>query len=157
VAHAKHLTVLIALLLLSACTPGGIAATGGGGGSGGTPSIVDVSLSAFPATSIPAGMAGGFSPVVSTLAVGSSVRFVNTDSFAHTATAIPNATTFPSGSPFNSSATTASGSAISGAWSAGALQAGQTSQTFTIDRAGTYLYGCFFHYGAPMRGEIVAL
>ena len=24
------------------------------------------------------------------------------------------------------------------------------------DKPGTYLYGCFFHYTAPMRGAIIA-
>jgi plastocyanin len=36
------------------------------------------------------------------------------------------------------------------------MQAGSGSQTVAADKAGTYLYGCFYHYGAPMRGAIVA-
>jgi plastocyanin len=45
---------------------------------------------------------------------------------------------------------------VSGGFSSGAMQAGSSSQSITVDRAGTYLFGCFFHYGAPMRGAIVA-
>jgi plastocyanin len=84
------------------------------------------------------------------------VQFVNSDSFAHTATAIPGASTFPASSPFSVSAQQQSGTAISSAWSSGTLQAGQASQLIQIDAPGTYLFGCFFHYGAPMRGAIVA-
>jgi plastocyanin len=90
------------------------------------------------------------------VAVGSQIRFTNSDGFAHTATLIPNATSFPSGSVFDVSALTQKGSAISGPWTSGTMPAGTSSQILTVDRAGTYLYGCFFHYGAPMRGVIVA-
>ncbi len=98
----------------------------------------------------------GYLPDTVTVPVGSSIRFTNSDGFAHTATLIPGATSFPSGSPFNVSALTQSGSTISQPWTTGALQAGTSSQTITVDAAGTYLFGCFFHYGAPMRGTIVA-
>jgi plastocyanin len=159
VARTQRITFALAIATLAGCTPGGVATSGisGGGGGAGVPAAINVSLSAYPASSIPPGMSGGFSPAISTLAVGSSVRFTNTDTFAHTATAIPGATTFPAGSPFSASAQNASGTSISSAWSSGTLQAGQSSQTLTIDKPGTYLFGCFFHYGAPMRGEIVAL
>ena len=50
----------------------------------------------------------------------------------------------------------ARGTTLSGGFSSGALQPGSSSQTITADRAGTYLFGCFFHYGAPMRAAIVA-
>jgi plastocyanin len=147
----------VTIATIAGCTPGGVISTAGTSGGGNGPGIVNVSLTAYPATSTPAGTSAGFSPAISTLGVGSTVRFVNTDTFAHTSTAIPGATTFPAGSPFGTSALNASGSTISGAWSSGTLQAGQASQTITIDKSGTYLFGCFFHYGAPMRGEIVAL
>ncbi len=157
-ARLDLLALACALASLAACTPGGMpSGTIGGGGSGGGPAVVNVSLSAYPASSLPVGMSGGFSPASTTLAVGSTVRFVNVDTFAHTATAIPGATAFPASSPFGASAQTASGSALSGAWSSGTLQAGAASQVITVDAPGTYLFGCFFHYGAPMRGEIVAL
>ncbi len=96
----------------------------------------------------------GYSPDVLTVAVGTHVQFVNTDSFAHTATSIAGST-FPAASPFDGSALTASGSALSAGWSSGTLQAGAASPVFTADQPGTYLFGCFFHYGHPMRGEIV--
>ena len=156
-ARTHRIALALALAALAGCTPGGIASGGANtGGSGGGPGIINVSLTAYPVTTIPAGTSGGFNPASSSLSVGSTVRFVNTDSFAHTATASPGASTFPSGSPFGSSALNSSGTTISGAWSSGTLQAGQASQTITIDKPGTYLYGCFYHYGAPMRGEIVA-
>lgn len=150
-------TIALAFIAsLTACTPGGMSASSTYGGvSGGNTAIVNVNLSAYPATAVSAGTAGGYSPATITVAVGSTLRFVNTDSFAHTASSV-NATTFPSGSPLTSAATTSSGATLSGGWSSGTLQAGQSSQLLTVDKAGTYLYGCFFHYGAPMRGEIVA-
>jgi plastocyanin len=93
--------------------------------------------------------------VMLTVPVGTTLRFVNTDGFAHTATKISGTTTFPGPYPFNGSALTQSGSALSGAWTTGALNAGSASQTFIADQAGTYIFGCFFHYEAPMRGVIV--
>jgi plastocyanin len=133
-------------LLLAACTPGATATPGASSGGTGVTTI-DVNLTQHP---------DGYSPDVTTVPVGSAIRFVNSDGFAHTATAIPGATSFPAGSPFTGSAQTQSGTAISQAWSSGTLAAGAASQTITIDRAGTYLFGCFFHYGAPMRGTIIA-
>ena len=116
---------------------------------------IDVSLTAHGASSTPYGQAGGYAPAVTSVAVGSTIRFINSDSFAHTATMVPG-NTFPVGSPIASSSQTPSGAQLSAAWSSGTLNAGQSSQSFLADRAGTYLYGCFFHYGAPMRGAIVA-
>jgi plastocyanin len=137
--------VAIAVLLLAACTPGAVAPSTSSGGSGVT--TIDVSLTAH---------IDGYLPDVTTVPVGSSIRFKNSDGFAHTATAIPGASSFPAGSPFTASALTQSGTAISGAWSSGSLAAGDSSQTILVDRAGTYLFGCFYHYGSPMRGTIVA-
>jgi plastocyanin len=139
-------TVLLTVLLLAACTPGALAPTGSSGGGSGVTTI-DVNLTQHT---------DGYAPDVTTVPVGSSIRFVNSDGFAHTATAIPGATSFPAGSPFTASAQTQSGNAISQAWSSGTLAAGAASQTILIDRAGTYLFGCFYHYGSPMRGTIVA-
>ena len=93
-------------------------------------------------------------PSVVTVALGSTVRFVNVDSFAHTASSFDGAT-FPAGSPLGSSALTAFGPTLSGGWSSGNLAAGAASPPVLADKAGTYLYGCFFHYGAPMRGAIL--
>ena len=96
----------------------------------------------------------GYSPDVLTVAVGTRIQFTNTDSFAHTATSI-SAAAFPAASPFDGAALTASGSALSTPWSSGNLTAGATSSVFVADRSGTYLFGCFYHYGHPMQGEIV--
>jgi len=63
---------------------------------------------------------------------------------------------FPAGSPYSTSAQTQSGNAISQNWSSGTLPGGASSQTLLVDKAGTYLFGCFYHYGGPMRAEIVA-
>lgn len=149
--------IALAIVAVQGCTPGGVMSSApSGGGSNGAPAIVNASLSAFPAAPTSAGLGGGFSPLTSTLAVGSTVRFVNADSFAHTASAIPGST-FPASSPLGASAQTSFGTLISGSWSSGTLQAGTASQVLTVDKPGTYLFGCFFHYGAPMRGQIVAL
>ena len=142
----------VTLGILAACTNGGVPTSSGG--SGGV--TIDVNLTLSVPTKTQYGESGGFKPAITTVAVGSQIRFVNTDSFAHTATIIPNAQTFPSGSPFNVSAVTQHGTTLSGGFTSGALQAGSSSQTITADRPGTYLFGCFFHYGAPMRAAIIA-
>lgn len=142
-------------LLLAACTPGAMPAQGGSSG-GGSVTTIDVNLTQHAPTQTPQGTSGGYAPAVTTVAVGSAIRFTNSDGFAHTATLIPNASSFPSGSVFDASALTRKGSVISNAWTSGTLQPASSSQILTVDRAGTYLFGCFFHYGAPMRGVIVA-
>ena len=140
------------LAVLAACTAGGVpTSTGSGGGV-----TIDVNLTLNAPVSTPYGQSGGYSPPVTTVAVGTQIHFTNTDGFAHTATLIPNATTFPSGSPFGISAQQQRGTSLSGGFSSGVLQPGSSSQSITADRAGTYLFGCFFHYGAPMRAAIVA-
>lgn len=141
------------IVLLAGCTPGAAGlATGGGGPAA---QVIDVNLTLHAATQTPAGMSGGYAPPVKTVAVGTVIVFTNSDSFGHTATLIPNAASFPAGTPFSSSAQSQSGSTASQGFSSGTLQAGQSSQPITLDHAGTYLYGCFFHYGAPMRATIV--
>jgi plastocyanin len=142
----KRCALALTALLLAACTNGAITPTSSSSGGNGVTTI-DVNLTQH---------ADGYAPDVTTVGVGSSIRFVNSDGFAHTATAIPGATSFPAGSPFSASALTQTGSAVSQAWSSGTLAAGASSQTILIDRAGTYLFGCFYHYGSPMRGTIVA-
>lgn len=142
----------VALLALTACTNGGIATSSGA--SGGV--AIDINLTLSQPTKTPYGESGGYTPPITTIAVGSQIHFTNTDSFAHTATEIPNAQQFPSGSPFNIQAIKQYGTNLSGGFSSGALQAGSSSQSLTVDRPGTYLFGCFFHYGAPMRAAIVA-
>ncbi len=149
----KRRPLSIALLaLLGACTAGGVPTTTGGGGG----VTIDVNLTLHAPSSTPYGQSGGYAPAVTTVAVGSQIRFMNSDGFAHTATLIPNAQTFPSGSPFGISAQQQRGTTLSGGFSSGVLQPGTSSQSITVDRSGTYLFGCFFHYGAPMRAAIVA-
>lgn len=145
-------------ILLAGCTPGGTLGSTAGGPSGGAQvTKIDVNLTLHSSASqIAQGSAAGYSPVLATVPVGSFVQFTNSDGFAHTATAIQSATAFPASSPFTLSAQTQSGSAISTPWSSGTLQSGQSSQLIQINSPGTYLFGCFFHYGAPMRGAIVA-
>jgi plastocyanin len=150
VIRRSFITVLLGLL--AACTGGGIP-TSSGGSAGVT---VNINLTLNAPSKTPYGQSGGYAPPITTVAVGSQIRFMNTDSFTHTATEIPNAQTFPSGSPFGLSALMQHGATLSSGFSSGALQAGSSSQTVIADRAGTYLFGCFFHYGAPMRGAIVA-
>ncbi|MBV8345236.1 MAG: hypothetical protein JO190_09635 [Candidatus Eremiobacteraeota bacterium] len=144
--------IAIALGALAACTGGGVPASSGGGGG----ITLNVNLTLNAPVGTPYGESGGYDPPVTTVAVGSQIHFINTDSFTHTATLIPSATEFPKGSPFGLSALMQHGTTLSGGFSSGALQGGSSSQTITADRAGTYLFGCFFHYGAPMRAAIVA-
>jgi plastocyanin len=155
----KKLLAPILLALVSACTPGGAGLGGGGGTVPITGKIVtiNVSLTLYSLTQTPAGPALGYSPEVTSVNVGDGIKFFNQDSFSNTATLIPNATTYPAASPFGFSATKQSGNALSRGWSSGALtQSGSTSQTIAVDQAGTFLYGCFFHYSGGMRGEIIA-
>jgi plastocyanin len=140
-------------LLLAACTAGGIPTSSGG--SGGV--TIDVSLTQYQPVPTPyGGTSRGYSPAITTVSVGTQIHFVNVDSFAHTATALFGDTTFPAASPFGDGALNQTGTTISSNWTSGALQANGSSQTITADRAGTYLFGCFFHYGAGMRAAIVA-
>jgi plastocyanin len=148
----RRIVSALTLGILAACTNGGVPTSSGGGGG----VTIDVNLTLSVPTKTQYGESGGYNPAITTVAVGSQIRFVNTDSFAHTATMIPNAQTFPSGSPFSVSALMQHGTTLSGGFSSGALQAGSSSQTITADRPGTYLFGCFFHYGAPMRAAIIA-
>lgn len=136
---------LCAALLIAGCTPGGTMSNAGGGPSSATTIDVNLTLHQY-----------GYQPDTVSVPVGSTIRFFNSDGFPHTATLIPGASTFPSGSPFSASAQTRSGNVLSQPWSSGTLQASTASQTILVDAPGTYLFGCFFHYGAPMRGTIVA-
>jgi plastocyanin len=124
--------------------------------------VVDINLTLYGSpTSTPYGQAAGFKPLILNVSVGDTIVFKNADSFAHTASLIPpaktsNETAFPGQYPFSGSALSQSGSLLSAGWSSGELQAGATSQTITVDKAGTYLFGCAIHYPAPMRAAIVA-
>lgn len=95
----------------------------------------------------------GYAPQIAVVALGDGVRFHNSDGFAHTATSIAGST-FPSAYPFDARALQARGSGLSQGFSTGSLVAGAFSQTFVADVAGTYLFGCFYHYGSPMRATL---
>jgi len=160
--RAIRAAFLAAALAPAACTPNGIGvAGGGGGGGGGVNHVVDVNLTLNQPAQTPYGLSGGMKPPVTDVKVGDTVTFMNSDGFAHTSTSITpaqsqNETKFPSAYPFSSKALNQTGSTLSGGWTSGAMQAGSGSQVVKADKPGTYLYGCFFHYGAPMRGAIVA-
>ncbi len=144
--------VSIVLLSVSACTPGAIGPAGNSNGAAAL--TIDVNLTTHPPISSPLGVLAGYAPGTTTVAVGTTIRFVNSDGFAHTATSI-GGTAFPASTPFTLAAFSASGNQLSGGWSSGDLAAGASSPTFIADRPGTYLFGCAHHYGAPMRGAIV--
>jgi plastocyanin len=141
------------VLVLGACTAGGIPTSSGGGGG----VTVQVSLSQFgQQQSTPYGSSLGYSPPVTMISVGSQIHFVNVDSFQHTATLLQGFTSFPPSSPLKGSAETQAGTTLSSNWSSGVLQPSSSSQTITADVAGTYLFGCYFHYSGGMRAAIVA-
>lgn len=150
-------SIFACLAVATACTPASFAATGvvaPGGPVTGSTVTIDVNLTNDPAGATPAGIGAGYAPVATTVAVGDGIRFHNTDGFAHTATAIAGAA-FPTAFPFSAAALVASGTTLSGGFSTGSLAAGASSQRLVADRTGTYLFGCFYHYGSPMRAAIV--
>jgi plastocyanin len=156
------LSAFLAVAFAAGCTPNGVGVSGGGGGGAtGINHLVDVNLTLNAPVQTPYGQSGGMKPPVLDVKVGDTVTFMNSDGFAHTSTSISpgqsnNETKFPTAYPFSSKALNQTGSTLSGGWTSGAMQAGESSQIVKVDKAGTYLYGCFFHYGAPMRGAIVA-
>lgn len=155
-------SALALAVALASCTPNGIGSGSGGAGGGGVTHTVDLNLTVYlNPTNTPYGQSVAIKPAVLNVAVGDTIVFMNADGFAHTSTILPVATTknetqFPSGNPINGIGTlTPKGTTLSGGWTSGALQAG-ASYTVIADKAGTYLYGCHYHYGANMRGAIVA-
>jgi plastocyanin len=82
------------------------------------------------------------------VAVGSQLVFVNDDpsGVAHTASGFGSGgfpASFDNGSRF-----TRAGAAVDGGttWSTGSLSSGQSSQVLTVPAAGTYYFGCGYHY-----------
>ncbi len=146
----------IVALAIEGCTPGAAGSSNAGSAPGTSASVttVDVNLTSDPAGTTTAGVGRGYAPLAATVTVGTFVRFKNSDGFAHTASSIAG-TAFPATYPFSGSALTASGGTLSDGFTSGALSAGQSSQALLADRPGTYLFGCFFHYGTPMRATIV--
>jgi plastocyanin len=147
--------LFVALVVLAGCTAGAPPAGGSAGAPGAAVTTIDVSLTSFASAATPYGQGGGFAPLATTVTVGTLIQFVNTDSFAHTATSLVGATSFPADPGFGASALTQSGARLSSGWTSGTLAASGSSQVLLADQRGTYLYGCFFHYGSPMRGAIV--
>ena len=144
------------LALTTACTPGASAPSGGAAAllpAGAMVATIDVNLTLDPSGSTPAGPAGGYRPLAAGVARGTYVQFQNSDGFPHTATSIAG-TAYPTTYPFSSAALGASGSTLSGGFSSGSLAPGTTSAPLLADVAGRYIYGCFYHYGTPMRAEI---
>lgn len=157
--RAAYLAALA--LALAACTPNGIGTGSSGASGGGVTLTVDLNLTSYQnLTNTPYGQSLAIKPAVVNAAVGDTIDFLNSDGFAHTSTVLPVATTnnetqFPNKSPINGLGTlNAKGTTLSGGWSSGALQAG-ASYSVLADKAGTYLYGCHYHYSAAMRGAIV--
>jgi plastocyanin len=146
--------LFLALVTSAGCTPGSFSATNAGGEATGPVATIDVDLTNDPTGATPAGRGGGYKPLVLTIPVGTSVRFTNSDGFHHTATSIAGSA-FPAAYPFNGNALDRSGATLSGGFSSGSLDPGAFSQPLLADKAGTYLFGCFYHYGTPMRATIV--
>ena len=121
-----------------------------------TTSTVSLSLSKYASVeNIEAGSSVGVRPGLVRVHVGDRIVFVNDDTDHHTATALLNAVTFVDDPRWTDDALHQAGAIGAGFWSTGDLAPGQRSQPIVARKAGTYLYGCFFDYGAGMRGEIV--
>jgi plastocyanin len=119
---------------------------------------IQVSLSLSKYTSvqkIDAGPTVGVRPSLVRVHVGDRIVFVNDDTDHHTATSLLNAATFVDDPRWTDEALHQSGAIGGGFWSTGDLGPGQRSAPIVARKAGTYLFGCFFDYGAGMRGEIV--
>jgi plastocyanin len=129
---------------------------GGNAVSIGATHIVELNLTKNHPISTPYGESGGIRPAVLTVRVGDTIVFMNSDTFGHTSSSLGNFKRFPAASPLAVEALTQHGTTLSGGWSSGSISPGSSSQKILADKAGTYLYGCFFHYNAPMRATIVA-
>jgi plastocyanin len=150
---AKTLHRLLGLTFLCLCAVLTSAATARSAQT----SVVTLSLSRFSKVEqLDAGPYAGLSPGKLVIHVGDSVVFSNVDTRHHTATAIPDQTSFPSDTPpWTDQELRASGKIGAGEWSTGDLAPGQRSTPIVATKPGTYLYGCFYDYSAGMRGEIV--
>lgn len=149
----RRALISICAAILAGCTPGAQVLPSGAAAAPAHTLTIDVNLTLHGAVALAQGSGAGYAPAALTVPLGSSIRFINSDGFPHTATAL-SGTTFANVSPPGSAALTQAGSMLSVAWSSGTLNAGAASQSITVDRAGTYIYGCFFH--PVMRGVIVA-
>jgi plastocyanin len=121
-------------------------------------STATVSLSLTKYGTVQSGDGGsmvGVRPAIVHVHVGDAVIFVNDDTDHHTATSLLGAKTFVDDPEWTDDALHAGGAIGAGFWSTGDLAPGQRSAPIVAKQPGTYLYGCFFDYGAGMRGEIV--
>ncbi|MDQ2817979.1 MAG: hypothetical protein M3T49_07195 [Candidatus Eremiobacteraeota bacterium] len=142
------------VLCLMACTPNAPSGSGQLLGMTAGASVVEVSLLQFAPSQTPYGTVGGYSPNVLIVPVGAIIQFHNRDSFSHTATLV--STTGFTAAGISSAALSRAGTDISAPqWSTGQLNGSAYSQPLLASRPGTYFYGCFYHYGSPMRGVII--
>lgn len=122
----------------------------------GAPAVVHLSLDHYAKVSHEsAGDSVGVGPAVLTVHVGDSIVFVNDDAVAHhTATGLIGATLF--GEPrWTQAVLKPFGDIGAQPWSSGDIAPGARSAPLVASTPGTFLYGCFFHYSAGMRGEII--
>jgi len=125
-------------------------------GAGSVSVVVSLNLTKYGSVqTIDAGQSVGVRPGIVRVHVGDSIVFVNDDTDHHTATALVGATSFVDDPRWTDDALKSTGSIGPGFWSTGDLAPGQRSAPIVAKAAGTYLFGCFFDYGAGMRGEIV--
>ena len=149
----KYLAIVACALVCSACTPGSFAAPSAGSVTAARLTTIDVNLTKDAGGTTPGGHAAGYDPLLVQIAARDNVRFTNSDGFAHTASSIAGST-FPSAYPFSGAALSQRGAKLSQGFSSGSLAAGATSQVLIADESGRFLFGCFYHYGSPMRAEI---
>jgi plastocyanin len=149
-----RIALILVTCLIAACAPDGTNSSSGGAAAG-TKHVVELNLTQNGPVSTQFGTAGGTKPPVLTVNVGDTIIFTNTDSFAHMSSSFAGRK-FPAANPIPTSAFAQRGKTLSGGWSSAQLQPGSSSQVILADKVGTYLYGCFFHYTAPMRASIVA-
>jgi plastocyanin len=147
-----RLVARLLLFALAGCTSG--APPAGGGSSAAATTVIDVSLTSSPVVATAYGSSTGYAPAVASVSLGTTIQFVNRDTFAHTATSVHGAT-FPVDPGFTSGALNPSGTRLSTGWTSGNLAAAAVSPPVLADVAGTYLYGCFYHYGGGMHGAII--
>jgi plastocyanin len=122
----------------------------------GTPVAISLSLTRHSKiVHVSAGDSVGIAPAALTVHVGDAIVFVNDDaSEHHTATGLPVASRF-SEPRWTDAVLKPIGSIGADLWSTGDLAPGAHSAPMVASKPGLYLYGCFFHYSAGMRGAII--
>lgn len=147
---------LVGRVALSAAVVAAVFALTGPSLAAGSPAVVHLSLDHYTKiTHLAAGDSVGVAPPVLTVHVGDAIVFVNDDASAHhTATGLPGADRF-SEPRWPQAVLKPLGTIGPDLWSTGDLAPGVRSAPMLASVAGTYQYGCFFHYSAGMRGTIV--